>query len=204
MPDGVMFASPDGLCMATPNGVQCVTDGSAGPVLWAAEDWSKNILGTNPEALRGVFYEGLYIFFYNNGTTSGCYALGKGKLVALDLTSTAFHVDLVTDTLYVVNGTTIKAAFSAATARTANWKTGIAVMPAQAPLAWAQVASDFESAVTVRWTADGALRHTMTFTSRTPQRLPAGRYLEHTIEVESAARVTAVTLAGSTEELKAI
>lgn len=203
--DGVMFASPDGLCMATPNGVQCVTDGSAGgPALWAAQDWSDDILGTNPEALRGVAYEGLYIFFYNNGTASGCYALGQGKLVALDLVSAAIYVDLVTDTMYVVSGTAIKAAFSAATARTATWKSGVAVLPAQAPLAWAQVESDFEAPVTVRWTADGALRHTMTFSSRSPQRLPPGRYLEHTIEVESAARVTGVTLAGSTDELRSV
>ena len=203
LPEGVMYASPDGLCLATQNGVQCVTDGSVGgQPLWAAEDWASMILGTNPEALRAVAYEGIYIFFYDNGTTSGCYALSKGKLVRLDLVASALYVDLVTDTLYVTDGTAIKAAFSGVTNRSATYESGIAVLPAQQPFAWAKVESDFEAPVTVRWLGDGALRHTMTFNSLQPQRMPAGRYLEHEVQVESTARVTAVVLAGSTEEMR--
>lgn len=206
MPEGVVYASPDGLCLASEAGVRCITDGSmpGSQVLWTAEDWSDNILGTSPTSLRAVSYEGSYIFFWNNGTTSGCYALGRGKLVEVALESTALYVDLVTDTLYVAKGTDIKAAFSGTGSRTATWKSGISVLPAQAPFAWAKVLSDFGSAVTVKWTADGTLRHTATFNSIEPQRLPAGRWLEHEIEISSQARVTDVMFASTTDELKGV
>ena len=206
MPEGVVYASPDGLCLASQSGVQCLTDGSVpgSTLFWTAQDWSEKVLGTNPQALHGVNYEGIYLFFWNNGVASGCYALGRGKLVRLDLAASALYVDLVTDTLYLTAGTAIQAAFSGTGLRTATWKTGLIVLSATVPFAWAQVDSDFEAPVTLRWTADGALRHTTTFTSRAPQRLPPGRWLEHEVEIESKARVTAVTMAGTTDELKAL
>ena len=42
------------------------------------------------------------------------------------------------------------------------------------------------------------------FTDGEPQRLPIGRWLEHEIEVEGAARVTKLTLASATAELKGV
>ena len=206
MPEGVMYASPDGLCLADQGGVRCITDGSipGSQALWTAEDWSDNVLGANPESLRAVAYEGLYVFFWDNGTASGCYALGRGKLVRLDIRATAFYVDAVTDTLYLADGTAIVAAFSAETPRTGAWKSKKLVLPAQQPMAWAKVEGDFTAPVTLRWSADGALRHTAVFSSLEPQRLPPGRWLEHEIEIESAGRVTSVTLAGPTQELQAV
>jgi hypothetical protein len=56
----------------------------------------------------------------------------------------------------------------------------------------------------VRWYGDGVLRHTATISSIDPVRLPAGRWLEHEIEIESASRVTKVLLASSTQELQGV
>lgn len=51
--------------------------------------------------------------------------------------------------------------------------------------------------------AHDAINYTVKFTNCLPQRLPFGRWRDHEIEIESRSRVTRVTLAGSTEELKA-
>lgn len=192
---GVVYASPDGLCLADQSGVKLLT-----AELWTREDWQK----LRPETIVAAEHEGVYVFMYDAGASRGCYALGAGKLVELDLWGTAMFVDLPTDTLYVVNGTTINAAFRATDRRTARWKSNLMTFEAQAPLAWAKVYSDFTEPVTLRWTADGQLRHTMTFTSLEPQRLPPGRWLEHEVEIESRARVTKVVLTTSSEELKAL
>ena len=71
--------------------------------------------------------------------------------------------------------------------------------------------SDFESPVTVRWTgwvqpSNEATKETYTVevTSRQPVRLPARRFLEHEIEVQSAARINAVTLVSSGDELRGV
>lgn len=192
---GVVYASPDGLCLADQSGVKVLT-----AELWTREDWQK----LRPESIVAAEHDGVYVFMYDTGVKSGCYALGNGKLVELDLRGTAMFVDLPTDTLYVANGTTISAAFRASERRTALWKSNLMTFEAQAPLAWAKVYSDFTEPVTLRWTADGQLRHTMTFTSLEPQRLPPGRWLEHELEIESKARVTKVVFTSTTEELKAL
>ena len=49
-----------------------------------------------------------------------------------------------------------------------------------------------------------AIHYTLKFTDCLPQRLPFGRWRDHEIEIESRSRVTRVTLAGSTEELKGV
>ena len=49
-----------------------------------------------------------------------------------------------------------------------------------------------------------AIHYTVKVTNSLPYRMPFGRWRDHEIEIESRARVTRVTLAGGTEELKAI
>lgn len=46
--------------------------------------------------------------------------------------------------------------------------------------------------------------YTVRVANNLPQRMPFGRWRDHEIEIESKARVTRVTLAGSTEELKSL
>ena len=90
--------------------------------------------------------------------------------------------------------------------RVGRWKTGVATQGAQSILAWAKVYGDQTPAnpITVRLWGDGELRHTAAFTNLQPQRLPPGRWLEHQVEVEGAARATTVVLCSTSDELKAI
>ncbi len=194
---GVFYASPDGLCFASQAGVEVITLS-----LFAREDWQALV----PSSIVAALHEGVYYFTYT-GNGGGCYALDTvaRKLVRTDLRATAFFYDPIADGLYFVNGTQIRRAFTAGR-RTGKWRSPRIILPLQAPLAWVQADGNQApgTPVIVRWYGDGVLRHTATLTNTTPQRLPAGRYLEHEVEVESTARVTKVLLAGSTQELQSV
>lgn len=161
--------------------------------------WKNNILLADPHRVGG----------WSDRITrpNGCYALdfATGKLTELDVSGTAFFVDVETDTLYVLDGTNIKALFSDMTQRrTGEYWTGVIKLGNQTPMAWLQVDSLFANPVKVHWYGDGEMRHSVTVTSNSPVRLPAGRYLEHQVMVESSDRITMVTLASTTQELQSI
>lgn len=193
---GVLYASPDGLCVADPSGVKVVSAAH-----FTREDWQK----LDPSTMVAASHENLYYLFYS-GAGGGClvFDLAAGKLGRVDLRASAVFTDTLTDTMYVADGTNIKAVFGGAGRRTATWKTPKITLPAHVGFAWLKVYGDQTEAapVVVRWYADGALRYTTTLTDREPVRLPSGRYLEHEVELVSAARVTRVVMAGNTQELQ--
>lgn len=193
MGGGCVYASPDGLCFASPNGVELMTG-----ELFAREDWQ----ALDPASIVAEAHEGVYYFACSAGT----FALDTvaKKLGRVDLRATAMHRDLLSDHLFFVdpNGR-IRKAFGAGR-RTAAWRSGRLVAGAQAPLAWLQIDGDQDTntPAVVRWYGDGRLRHVATITGIDPVRLPAGRYLEHEVEIESRSRITKVLIAGSTLELR--
>lgn len=198
---GVLYASPDGICYASTNGVEVTTT-----ALFAREDW----LALAPDSIVAVSHEGVYYFTFTGtykGVTGGCLALDfvAKKLGRVDIAAGAMFADGLSDAVFYTSGTSIKKAFSTGR-RTGKWRSAKVVLPAQTPFAWLQVDGDQSvgEPVTVRWYGDGSStpKYTATVTGITPQRLPAGRYLEHEIEIESTARVTKVLLAGDTQELK--
>jgi hypothetical protein len=195
---GVLYASPDGLCVADPSGVKVVTLG-----LFTREDWQK----LDPASMIAASHENIYYLFYT-GQGGGCltFDLASGKLGRVDLRATATYTDTLTDTLYIANGSSIQAVFGSAARRTGRWRSGRVPLQAQVPFAWLKVYGDQSASapVTVRWYGDGVLRHTATITDINPVRLPPGRWLEHEVEVESAARVTRLVMAGNTQELQAV
>jgi hypothetical protein len=195
----VIFASPDGLCMANGAGVQVITGNH-----FTREDWQ----ALGPSTIIGAYSEESYYFLAGSSGSQVCYALhlATGKLTTVTglTTGSAFFTDKITDSIYLASDTTIKRLFAGSSRRTGRWRSKKAVMVKQEPMAWAAVESDFEYPVTVKWYGDGVLRYTATFSTRDPQRLPSGRYLEHEVEIDSQARWNAVTLASSSDELKGI
>jgi len=194
---GVLFVSPDGLCAADANGITVVSAG-----IYTREDWQK----LNPPRMFAAEHESIYYLFYDNGA-KGCltFDLASKKLGRIDLQADAVFVERVSDTLYLALGTSINAVFGAATRRTGRWKSKLITLPVHAPFAWLQVFGDQSVGVpvTVRWYAEGVLRYTSPpVTGVAPIRLPAGRWNEHEIEIETKARVTSLILAGSTQELQ--
>ncbi len=196
MDAGVIFATPDGLCFCEGTSVRLLTEQHI-----TREDW--RALGLSDPAAFAVEHEGCYFIF----SATGCWVfdLASNQLMNVGVIATAAWTDKVTDTLCAAVGNRIHGLFIGAGKRTGKWRSKLATLPAQAPLAWITVASNFEAGpVTVRWFGDGVLRYTATFTSIEPQRLPPGRWLEHQVEVESQSRVTLVFLASSTRELQAV
>lgn len=195
---GVLYASPDGLCVADPSGVQVISSG-----IFTREDWQK----LQPASMFAATHENLY-YLWHTGAGGGClvFDLATKKLGRVDLSATATFVDKQSDTLYAVSGSNIVAVFGGGTRRTARWRTPKITMPLQSSLAWLKVMGDQDAGtpVVVRWYGDGMLRYTTAVTSIEPVRLPAGRWLEHEVEVESQSRVTQVMLSSSTQEMQSV
>ena len=194
--DGVVYASNDGLVFVSGAGAQLLTD-----VYYAREDWA----AIKPESIRAIEYENVYYFWADDGV---CRALDfrAKKLVTVGLDGvTALRRDELTDALFAVAGDKVLRCFHTQR-RTGRWKSGLLTFQKQAPLAWGVVFGDQSDTVPakLRWFGDGALVHEEAVTGIAPFRLPAGRALEHELELESAARVTRVQLASSTSELQGI
>lgn len=201
---GVAFASPEGICVAGGDKVSVITAG-----IFTKTDWT----ALDPTSIIGTQHDGVYYFKATN--KSYALDLATGKLMDVAISGTAFYHNKFDDKLYVADGTSVKEVFGATTNRTVTYRTGIIKLPKHTPFAWLQVDSDFKDAsgiatsVVVKWYGDGELIHTETMndrtatvTSITPVRLPAGRYLEHEIEIITNGKFTSVTLAGSTAELQ--
>lgn len=112
------------------------------------------------------------------------------------------YTEVSTDTLYVVSGTTVKPQFTGALT-TGLWFSGTIVRDDQPTFAWARVEGPSTNTV-LRIYGDGALFYTTpTITTNNPVRLPAARFREWSVEVESNMRITDVVLASSAAELAA-
>lgn len=193
---GVFFAGADGLCFYSGLTVKVLTHD-----VFTLEQWR----ALNPESMICRVHEGTLYLLYDNGTP-GCYVFdveGK-KIGTLDLTGSTLYVDRYTDTLFAASGTAVNHVFGGTTNRTARWKSKKFVLPSHKPFAWLHVESDFVTPVQVKVWADGVLRHTASVTSMEPVRLPAGRYREWEVELQSTSPATAYLLAGGTDEIKSV
>jgi hypothetical protein len=204
VPGGILYASPDGLCYVSGPVVQVITRG-----IFTRDDWQR----LNPTTIFAAVYEDIYYFFCDEtvgaGTVRKCYAFDVQNIklgrVSNAETVTAIYSEMETDALFVADAANIIRVFSTGS-RTGVWKSPIVIMPAQTPMAWLRVffRDNSSTSAVVKWYADGALRHTVTVTNSTPVRLPAGRWLEHEVEIESTSRITRVELVSTTEELKQV
>ncbi|MGE4243999.1 hypothetical protein [Ramlibacter sp.] len=199
---GVGFASQDGYCVADGGAVVRVITGPDGFNLWDKDGWQ----ALNPSSMVCAVQDNVLIIQYNNGA-AGCYHLDlvSGNLTTSDLVASAFYRDLLTDTLYYSTGTAIKSFATSASKRTATWKSPIEVNPRFIGYTWVQADSNYEATVTVKAYAAGTLNSTTVLDSRAAVKgiVPADER-EWEVQVESAARVTSVTLATTAQELRAL
>ena len=115
----------------------------------------------------------------------------------------AAFTDLLTDRLYLSSGTEIRAALVGASIE-GTWRSKVIVRDDHPGFGWLRVnGDDLTAGVVVTVYGDGALYFTSaSLTSRTPVRMPPGRFREWEIEVISTARITSVVLATSADELE--
>jgi hypothetical protein len=115
---------------------------------------------------------------------------------------TAAHTDLKTDKVYLVDGTLLLPLFSAGPL-VGVYRSSRFVIDSFATFGWLRIDGPVTSAV-VRVYGDGQLIHTTpAITDNNPVRLPAGRYREWDVEVESASRLTQVILTTTSGEMSA-
>lgn len=178
---GAAYASPDGLVVIGPGGAMVVTEG-----LLTRDEWQ----AYQPDSMIGCSHDGQYIAFYNNGAKQGGLIIdprGNG-LVEIDLYAVGAHVDLVTDSLYLlVNNEIVK--WDAGDLLAYAWKSKRFTTPPLNFPAGMVVADSYDN-LTMKVYADQALKHTQTITDARPFRLPAGfRATEWEIQIEGTDNV---------------
>lgn len=195
---GVVWASGDGLAYFGNQGPLLLTDG-----ILTRDQWLK----LNPETIVGALFEGIYIGSYE--VTLG----GARKSFAIDIRKrdgiyfleqgfTAAFLDKLRDTLFVLDGTTIKK-WDAGAALTATFRSkrfregkGVDIVACEV------VARAYP--VTVRCYADGQLRSSREVTSAKPATLKSGNpATEWQFEIEASGTVLGAVFAPSLRDLKA-
>lgn len=190
---GVVYATPDGLAAIGPGGFEMVSE----PYM-TKDEWR----AYNPSSIVAAQHDGMYVGFYDTGTTQGGFMFSRDDgFIELDFHATAAYTDLLTDTLYLVVDGDIVAFDSAGTLRTYTWKSKRFQMP-PVSLAAARVLADSYDDLTIKFYADGVLRHTQVVTGPDAFRLPAGdRARVWQFELSGTADVQEVTAATSVVEL---
>ena len=194
----VIYASPDGLVLIENGVASIITEGYL-----SKNDW----LAYNPTSIKAAEYEGRYCaFFTKSDSTKGClvFDFNSKSLVEISVGADAVYSDKSTDTMYVLDSTSIKDFFpTSGTNLQMIWKSKRFILPAFASFAWLVVDANFGS-VTVNIYANGSLFRSRTLTSNAPVRLPPGRHKDWQIEIVSNVVVTRVTIASSSAELKQV
>lgn len=111
-----------------------------------------------------------------------------------------FYTDLTTDTLYVVDGVTVKPFLGAGT-RTGLWRSRMFVMPEAPSFAWMRLNGEGPLNGTVRVYADDVLVLAEIVTGREPFRVEALRGRRWEVEYEGTGNVSSIVLASSAGEL---
>lgn len=194
MGEAVGFASPDGYYMVGPGVARNLTEG-----LFDRDQWQ----ALQPATMLAAFHDGALFLFH----ATGGFIVVPGEVptkIDLGFTTTALHVDPVTDALYFTSGHDIVRWEGGSALRTARWKSRLERLPKPCNFGWGQIrGKDFPG--TVRLYGDGTLRYEVTVASAAPFRLPGGYWAEeYEVETEGAWEVQEVVFAESIEELKAL
>jgi len=193
----VIYASPDGLVLFQNGSASVYTSGIISKADWQA---------LTPSGIKGVEFENRYYAFYSGGCL--IFDLTNGSYIKSDQTADAAFSDRTSDTLYVLNSTTIKNVSTlSGTALAGSYKSRIYRFPKPVTFAWFYMDSDTAlsaSTSSVKIYKDGVLILTKVLTNNNPVRLPAGFGSEWQVWIESNVRNNWATLTSTTEELKQV
>lgn len=169
------------------------------------DDWQAYV----PSSINGYEYNGRYFGFYSTGSATGGFILdpksAHAPLTFTDQYATAGYNDPIRDTLYLQIGSAIKRwDGDPANNLSYDWKSRIALPGKPQVMTLAQVEAATYP-VTLKFYADGALKHTQTVADANPFRLTnADRAREFEVELTGSAQVKAVYLAQNMQELRAL
>lgn len=193
-----IYASPDGLVAAGESGVTLITEG-----IFTRDQWQ----ALNPSSIHAYHYEGRYIFFWQNGGSSGGYVYDgrteTPQITTLNYYASAGFNDPVDDALYLVVtdvGGTFVRKFDAGTPMTYTWQSK--EVRTEKPINPSCALIDAESyPITFTLYADGVLKHTQSVANGNMFRLPSG-YLakDFQIKLSGSGDVNQAMVAESPEE----
>ena len=186
----VIYASPDGM-VAVQGGVgKLISD-----KYYRRSDWQ----ALTPSGMKGEVQDMIVYMFHSSGCVIFDFDEGRSAFTTSDETAAAVYSDLETDTLYVVQSTTLKS-FNTGSNKTATWKSKEFDFPGQVTFNMARVTAA-SYPVTLKVYAEESLIHTQTVTDNNVFRLPAvlsQRAWE--FQVESAYEVEEVALVSGVDE----
>lgn len=150
---GAWYASPDGLCLVGPGIAKVVTEGILTRAQWQAY---------KPDSMHAYWFEGLYIAFFNTGTSTGgiIYDPATGSFYTTDVYATAGYVDPIRDTLYLAvtdAGVAKLKKWGAGSELTKTWRSRQYQLRHPMNLGWARVIADTYP-LTFKTIADGTTR----------------------------------------------
>lgn len=194
MGHGVAWASPDGLAYIGNGGPKMLTQG-----VMTRDDWQ----ALTPTGIIGCMYEGRYFGFYAAGTKAFCFDPGNDQgLYFLDFGADAVYVDDTNDSLYILQGTSVKRFDDPmGEAKTVTFKSKVfhQTKPVSA-FSCAEVVGSYPA--TFKVYADGVLKHTQTVTNANPFRLPGGfRAQDWQLEISTTGNIQMAAMAHSMQEL---
>lgn len=195
-----IYASHNGLVMAAQSGATVITGNIFNELQWRELD---------PTSIHAYEYAGLYVFFWDNGTSQGGYVFDPRRpedgMRATSQWFKAGHRDILNDALYLIDDNDqVWKWEGGTTSRTATWKSKRFRVGNPTAFSCCRIRADGYDSVVVRVYADGALLHEQTVDSARAFRLPrAGRFQEWEIEIETNERVRSIGIAESVTELQA-
>jgi hypothetical protein len=192
---GVVWASPDGLCYVGSGGPKLLTDG-----VMTRDDWQ----AINPSSIKGAVYERRYFGFFTQDGVRKAFIYDFSNphgMYFLDFGAGALFMDDLNDTLFVLDGVSIKK-WDAGTPLSVTFKSKLFKMPKPTQaFACAEVVADAYP-VTFKLYADGVLQHTQTVMDANPFRLPSGYWFQTCqYEVTGSNAIQGVALAHSMQEI---
>jgi hypothetical protein len=192
---GVVWASPDGLCYVGSGGPKLLTDG-----VMPRDDWH----AINPSSIKGAVYERRYFGFFTQDGVRKAFIYDFSNphgMYFLDFGADALFMDDLNDTLFVLDGVSIKK-WDAGTPLSVTFKSKLFKMPKPTQaFACAEVVADAYP-VTFKLYADGVLQHTQTVMDANPFRLPSGYWFQTCqYEVTGSNAIQGVALAHSMQEI---
>lgn len=194
---GLCWASGDGLAYFGANGPVLLTDG-----ILTREQWQ----AMNPETMVGVHYEGCYLGFYKVGTDWLGFAIATASpagIYFLDKGYPAAYVDKLRNSVFVLDGTSVKKWDAAEEFMTATFTSGTVRAPKNVNLLALEVAAR-SWPVTVKVYGDGVLRATRTVYDGRPVTIkPGGNPArEFVFEASTSGSVVGISLAPTRRELR--
>lgn len=190
---GVAYASPDGMIVVDQGGATNITQNYFDGDQWRA---------LKPESMHAYWWDNMLVIFYDTGTKQGGLIFAPGsEPTELGWHTTGAYVDPQRDHLYVIAGNEVHR-FDAGDPRTFKWRSKI--YTTGRPLNFGAAQARADGAVTLRFYADGVLKHTQVVSSRDPFRLPPGFLAdEWEVEAEGTGELYWLAFAESMKELKA-